>query len=515
MEAFGFQIFEKEKQSKKEEIIVSPNDIDGTVNVESGGYYGVYLDVDASARSEAELISRYRDISNYADVDNAIEEITSESIAAIDSEKPISLEFNDQFDAPENIKAMIIEEFDNVLKLLDFKQKGHDIFRRWYIDGRIYYQKIINPSRKLEGIKKLFYIDPRKIKKVREIERQRLANGLEVVKNVDEYFIYNERGITGTGLNTTTTKYAGIKIKTDMISYSSSGIYDLDKNLTLSFLHKAIKPVNQLKMATDSMVIYRLARAPERRIFYIDVGNLPKNKAEAYMKSIVNKYKNKLVYDSETGSIRDDRKFATMLEDFWLPRRSDGRSTEITTLPGASNLDDVEDINLLQNKVYTSLNVPASRFNGQGASNAIFGRQAEISREELKFAKFISRLRRKFAELFDDLLKTQLVLKKIINEEEWEEMKEYIDYTYAQDQYFQEIKEAEILRNRIDLLNQVQPYIGQFYSYEYIRKNVLRFSDEEIETMEQQIAEEPPPEQDGEPSAMQASTLTRQISNKG
>ncbi len=510
MELFGFKIFEKEKITPKEQVIVSPNDLDGTISVESGGYYGIFLDIDASARSEAELISRYRDISNFPDVDNAIEEITSEAIAALDNEKVVAIEFG-EIDLSDNIKNIIQEEFGNILKLLNFKQKAHDIFRRWYVDGRLYYQKVINPSKKSLGIQKLAYIDPRKIKKVKDVKKVRLPSGLEVVQSIDEYFIYNNTGVTTLGINVPANQISGVKISLDTIAFATSGIYDLDKNLVLSYLHKAIKPVNMLKMATDSMLIYRLARAPERRIFYIDVGNLPKNKAEEYMKAIMNKYRNKIVYDSNTGDVKDDRKFTTMLEDFWLPRRSSGQTTQIDTLPGASNLDQVEDINLLQNKVNNSLNIPLSRFSGQ-AANAIFGRQAEITREELKFAKFISRLRRKFADLFDDLLKTQLILKGIINEDEWEEIKENIYYKYSQDQYFQEVKEAEILRNRVDLLNQVQPYIGTFFSVEYCMKEILKFTDEEIDEMNKQNQENPPQmNPDGEPSALQSAALTKQI----
>lgn len=497
MKLFGFTIGSEDKQSGlKKQSFITPVAEDGASTVAAGGYYGTYVDIDASARNESELISRYREISKHPDCDQAIEEIITEAIAAIDSEIPVSINLDD-IDLSKSIKQSISREFNEVLSLLDFKDKAHDIFRRWYIDGRVYYQKVINPDQPRQGIQELRFIDPRKIRKVREVKKDRLDNGVEVVKSIEEYFIYNEKGINFNQSTSMQQANAGIKIYPDSIAFCSSGILDLDKNIILSHLHKAIKPVNQLKMMADSLVIYRIARAPERRIFYIDVGNLPKLKAEQYMKDIMTRYRNKIVYDSSTGEIKDDRKFTSTLEDFWLPRREGGRGTEITTLPGGTNLSDIADVEFFQNKVYQSLNVPLSRFQQQSGFN--FGRAAEISRDELKFAKFVSRLRRKFNALFDDLLKTQLVLKHIITPEDWGDLKEKINYEYAQDQYYQEIKEAENHRNRLDLLNLMTPYVGTYYSKNFIRKKVLRMSDDDIQQIELENEQDPQELQPGMP----------------
>ena len=504
---FGFTIGRENKQRELvNQSFITPVSDDGTSTVSAGGYFGTYVDIDASARSESELISRYRDISNYPDCDTAIEEIVTEAIAALDSETPVSLD-TDQLDLSQPIKQKIQEEFNTILSLLDFKDKAHDIFRRWYVDGRLYYQKVINPTNTKKGIQELRYIDPRKIRKVRDIKKEKLPSGVEVIKTIEEFFIYNEKGLTVTpGVDPNQSN--GIKIAPDTITFVPSGLLDLDRNVVIGYLNKAIKPVNQLKMMADSLVIYRLSRAPERRIFYIDIGNLPKVKAEQYMKDIMARYRNKIIYDSTTGEIKDDRKFMTMLEDFWLPRREGGRGTEITTLPGGENLGQIADIEYFQNKVYQALNVPVSRFQQQSGFN--FGRAAEISRDEIKFAKFVGRLRRKFNKLFDDLLESQLVLKGIIKPEDWDNIKEKIDYKYAQDQYYQEIKEAENLRNRIDVLNQMSPYVGVYFSKQYIRKNVLKMTDAEIETIEQEIEDEPPTIQPGMPGSDQAAALSRE-----
>lgn|SRR5574343_546129 len=511
MAMFGFNFFKKDKEEIKPASPITPIDDEAAIATNTAGFSGMWLDLDINIKNEVELISRYRDIANFPDVDNAVEEITSEVIAAVDSEVPVDVDFDDEFEYSDKIKDRIKEEFDEVLCLLSFKNKGHDIFKRWYIDGRINYQKIIDPAKKNEGIKKLIYVDPRKIKKMREIKKEKLPNGLEVVKNINEFYLYSDKGFTTTANAQLPQNATGIRIALDTIAFASSGLYDYDKNLILSYLHKAIKPVNQLKMMTDAMVIYRLSRAPERRIFYIDVGNLPKNKAEEYMKGIMNKYRSKIVYDANTGSIKDNKHMGTMMEDYWLPRRADGKGTQIDTLPGANNLGAVEDIKLLQEQVYNSLNVPTGRLHGE--PNVLFGRQAEVSRDEMKFAKFINRLRRKFNELFDDLLKTNLILKGIITEDDWLEIKEKLNYKYTQDQYFQEVKQAEILRNRIDLLNQVQPYVGTYFSMEYVNKEILKLTDEEIENIVKQNQENPPPmtqTMDGVagPSSMQAAALT-------
>lgn len=504
---FGFTIGREDKQQElKSQSFITPVSEDGATTVSAGGYYGTYVDIDASTKSETELISRYREISNYPDCDTAIEEIVTEAIAAIDSEEPVTINL-DALDLSKSIKNAIMDEFEEVLSLLDFKDKAHDIFRRWYVDGRLYYQKVINPAQAKKGIQELRFIDPRKIRKVREVKKEKLPNGVDIVTNINEFFIYNEKGLNYTPGVAPTTANSGIKIATDAITFCPSGLLDLDKNIVLGYLHKAIKPVNQLKMMTDSLVIYRLARAPERRIFYIDVGNLPKLKAEQYMKDIMTRYRNKIVYDSATGEIKDDRKFMTMLEDFWLPRREGGRGTEIDTLAGGENLGQIADVEYFQNKVYQALNVPTSRFQQQSGFN--FGRAAEISRDEIKFAKFVSRLRRKFNVLFDDLLSTQLILKGIVTAEDWEEIKQKIDYEYAQDQYYQEMKEAENLRNRVDVLNQMAPYVGVYFSKNYVRKHVLRLTEDEVEEIEKENELDPPEIQPGMPGAEQAMALNR------
>lgn len=486
---FGFTIGREEKPELVRQSIITPVSDDGATTVQAGGYYGTYVDIDASARSESELISRYREISNYPDCDNAIEEIVSEAIASIDNERPVVLNM-DKSDLSDNIKTKIQSEFQEVLRLLDFNDKSHDIFRRWYVDGRVYYQKMIDMSAPEKGIQELRYIDPRKIRKVREVKKDKQQNGVDIITKVDEFFIYNEKGINySPGVPPASNNNSGIKIAPDTIAFCPSGLLDLDRNLVLGYLHKAIKPVNQLKMMTDSLVIYRLSRAPERRIFYIDIGNLPKLKAEQYMKDIMARYRNKIVYDSATGEIKDDRKFMTMLEDFWLPRREGGKGTEITTLPGGENLGEIADIEYFQNKVYQSLNIPISRFQQQSGFN--FGRAAEISHEEMKFKKFIDRLRKKFNHLFNDLLRTQLILKKIITDSDWEEIKEDLTYNYAQDQYFQEMKDMDNMRNKLEVLTQAQPFVGMFLSKQYVRKNILKLNDEEIARMEQELQDEP------------------------
>jgi hypothetical protein len=421
----------------------------------------------------------------------------TEAIAAVDDEALVQINL-DQSKIPQDIKDSIIKEFEVIYKLIEFDTKGFDYFRRWYIDGRIYFQKIVDTSNPKRGILETLILDPRKIKKIREVKKEKdQKTGVDIIKSVEEFFLYNEKGITYNPGYTANNPTQGIKISTDAITFVPSGIMDLDKNVVLSHLHKAIKPVNQLKMMEDALVIYRLARAPERRIFYIDVGNLPKLKAEQYLKDIMARYRNKIVYDSGTGEIRDDRKMMSMLEDFWLPRREGGRGTEITTLPGGENLGQIEDINYFQGKLYQALNVPISRMQPQ--TGISFGRATEITRDELKFAKFVGRLRKKFNEIFGDLLRTQLILKGVLTDKDWNVIKDDIQYRYAQDQYFEEMKNAENLRNRIDLLTQVQPFVGAYYSQDYVMKNILRMSDKEIQEMKTQIEDEGPPPQIGMP----------------
>ena len=484
-ELFGFQITranQKAKDGGTPQSFTVPTADDGTTTVSAGGYFGSYLDQEGGAKNEEELIRRYREIAIYPEVDTAIDDIVNEAIVADERDQAISLSL-DNLNLSQKIKTKIRDEFDEILKLLQFEEKGHDIFKRWYIDGRVYYHKVINPDQPRLGLSELRYIDPRKIRKVREIKKQRSnKSGVEMTQAVNEWYVYNEKGMTTPNSN------MGIKITTDAISYCTSGVIDQNKNVVLSYLHKAIKPVNQLRMIEDAVVIYRIVRAPERRIFYIDVGNLPKVKAEQYLKDVMNRYRNKLVYDASTGEMRDDRKHMSMLEDFWLPRREGGRGTEITTLPGGQNLGEIQDVQYFQKRVYKALHVPISRMEQDNGFN--LGRSAEITRDEVKFTKFVQRLRKRFTGLFQDLLKTQLVLKGIITIEDWDSIKSHIQYDFLQDGHFAELKNSELLRERLNLANEVTPYVGKYFSVEFLRKNVLRQTDEEIEEIDRQIASE-------------------------
>lgn len=489
---FGFKISRPKKEPARAQSFVTPVADDGATTISAGGYYGTYVDLDATSKTESELITRYRQMALYPECDMAIDDIVSDAIANLDDEPPVKIDL-EELKLSDNIRKTIENEFDEILSLLDFNSKAHEIFRRWYVDGRIYYQKIVDTGNAKKGILELRYIDPRKIKKIRDVKKEKLPNGIDVIKTIEEYYLYNDKGIqynVALSSSQTVANGSGIRITLDSIAYCHSGLVDLDKNIVVGYLHKAIKPVNQLKMMEDALVIYRLARAPERRIFYIDVGNLPKLKAEQYLKDVMARYRNKIVYDSSTGEVRDDRKFMSMLEDFWLPRREGGKGTEITTLPGGENLGQIDDIIYFQKKMYQALNVPLSRLEQQ--SGLSFGRQTEITRDELKFAKFIGRLRNKFSDLFRDLLKTQLILKGIIVEADWDDIKEKLRFDFAQDQYFEEIKDAENMRNRMDLLQQVQPYVGLYYSQGYVKRNILRLTDDEIENIEKEIGDEPP-----------------------
>jgi len=492
---FGYTLSKDEPANLevRKNTFIPPDDDEGASAVSAGGYFGTYVDLDATAKSESEVITKYRETSMYSDVSNAIDEIVTEAIAGTDTDRLVDINL-DVVNLSDNIKLSIRNEFYNILKMLEFKSKGQDIFRRWYIDGRIYYQKVIDNANPKKGVLELRYIDPRKIKKVRDIKKKKSPSGVDIIEKIEEFYIYNEKGLRYTqqygnvpGLN------QGIKISPDTITFIPSGVMDLEKSIVLSYLHKAVKPANQLKMMEDSLVIYRISRAPERRIFYIDVGNLPKIKAEQYLKDVMNKYRNKIVYDSNTGEIKDDRKFMSMLEDFWLPRREGGRGTEITTLPGGENLGQIDDINYFKNKLYQSLNVPMSRLEASTGMN--FGRAAEITRDELKFGKFVDKLRKKFNELFQDVMRTQLILKGIMTDSDWNEIKEDINYIYAQDRYYSELKDAENLRNRVDVLNQMAPFIGLYFSQEYVMKKVLRYTDDEMEQIKGQIKDEGPPPQ--------------------
>ena len=485
-ELFGFRIERPKKDEGSEPSFTSPTPDDGTIEVAGGGFFGQILDTDGRQKSDLDLIRRYRDIAQQAECDTAVEDIVNEGIVSNESDQAVQITL-DRLPYPEKIKRKIRTEFSEVLRLLHFEQKGHDIFRRWYVDGRIYYHKIIDKKNTRKGITELRWIDPSKIRKVREVDKQPDSKtGVDMVRKFEDYYIYNERGnANNIGLGEVGQ---GLKIAADAISYVPSGLIDGNSGRVLSYLHKAIKPVNQLRMIEDALVIYRISRAPERRIFYIDVGNLPKINAAQYLKDVMNRYRNKLVYDATTGEIRDDRNHMSMLEDFWLPRREGGRGTEITTLPGGSNLGEIDDITYFQRKLYRSLNVPISRLEAEQAFS--LGRATEITRDELKFTKFVQRIRKKFVPLFTDILKTQLLLKGVIAPDDWADMQEHIQYDFLQDGHFAELKDAELLNDRIQTLDSIQSYIGTFFSKEYVLKKVLRMNDAEIDEMESQIKRE-------------------------
>ena len=482
----GFQItrdenLEKAATSKQAFTVATPDD--GTTTISAGGYFGQYLDMEVNAKNDFDLIRRYREVAQHPECDMAVEDIINEVIVSDERDTAVSISL-DKLNISENIKGKIRSEFQECLSLLNFDEKGHDIFKRWYIDGRIYFHKVIDPKSPRTGLTEIRYIDPRKIKKVREVSKKRdsKGKGIEIIENTAEWFVYNEKGISAANSN------AGLKISTDSISYVTSGVIDQTKNMVMGHLHKAIKPVNQLRMIEDAVVIYRIVRAPERRIFYVDVGNLPKVKAEAYLRDVMARYRNKLVYDASTGEIRDDRKHMSMLEDFWLPRREGAKGTEVTTLAGGQNLGEITDVVYFQKKLYKSLNVPISRMESENGFN--MGKAAEITRDELKFTKFVARLRKRFSSLFNDILKTQLVLKGVITIEDWSKIKEHIQYDYLKDGYFSELKNAELLKERLSLANDISPYIGKYFSVDYVRKYVLRQSDEDIIEIDNQIANE-------------------------
>ena len=484
VQLFGFEISRKKNQVEDEQnkSFAPPQNDDGAVTIQSGSYYGTYVDLDGTVRNEIELITRYREMSMQPELETAIDEIVNEAIVNDDNGQAIELN-TDDLRQPEQIKKKIRDEFDVILKLLNFGNMGHDIFRRWYIDGRVFYHVVIDDKRPTLGIQELRYIDPRRIRKIREIQKTKdPKTGMEVIKRQNEYYLYNERGIIGAHSN------LGAKIAVDSVVNVNSGLMDSKRAMVMSYLHKAIKPLNQLRMVEDATVIYRLSRAPERRVFYVDVGNMPTIKAEQYLRDIMVKYRNKLVYDSSTGEIKDDRKHLSMLEDFWLPRREGSKGTEITTLPGGANLGELEDVKYFEKKLYKALGVPIGRLEAQQGFS--LGKSNEITRDELKFTKFVQRLRNKFSTLFDDLLRIQLVLKRVCTEEEWKQFKEEIYYDYLKDNNFTELKEAELITNRILLLQYVDPFVGRYYSKEWVRKNVLKQTDEDIAEIDEQIANE-------------------------
>ena len=500
---FGFSIEDREKKSK---TIISPvpqTDEDGVDYFIQSGFYGQYVDIEGVYRTEFDLIRRYREMALHPECDGAIEDIVNEALVSDLYDSPVEIELSN-LNASDKLKDIIRNEFKSIKEMMDFDRKCHEIFRNWYVDGRLYYLKVIDIKNPSEGIKELRYIDPMKMKHVRQERKTNGKNGEAVVSrlttnanltnselsysDIEEYFIYSPSPNYPMGSLSGASK-GSIKIAKDSITYCTSGLVDRNKGTVLSYLHKAIKALNQLRMIEDSLVIYRLSRAPERRIFYIDVGNLPKVKAEQYLKEVMSRYRNKLVYDANTGEIRDDRKFMSMMEDFWLPRREGGRGTEITTLPGGQNLGELSDIEYFQKKLYRSLGVPETRIAG-GGDGFNLGRSSEILRDELKFSKFVGRLRKRFGRLFNDILRTQLLLKNIVTPEDWGKMEDHIQYDFLYDNHFAELKESELLTNRISLMTQIEPYLGKYYSTEYVRKKILRQTDSEIIEIDLQIEDE-------------------------
>ena len=484
---FGFSISRDKNESEQavQQSFSPPNNDDGALTITSAAYYGTYVDLDGTAKNEVELISRYREMAMQPEIESAIDDIVNEAICQDDDGKIIDIVL-DNLNESEKIKKAIRTEFQTILKLLNYNNMAQDIFRRYYIDGKMYYHIIIDKENPTQGIKELRYIDPRKLRKVREIKKKKdERTGVDIMDVINEYYIYNDKVTTGASSN---FGPVGVRITTDSIISVVSGLMDSRRAVVLSYLHKAIKPLNQLRMIEDATVIYRISRAPERRIFYIDVGNLPKLKAEQYLRDIMVKYKNKLVYDANTGEVRDDRKFLSMMEDFWLPRREGCKGTEITTLPGGQNLGELEDVKYFERKLYKSLSVPISRLEpNQGFS---LGRVSEVTRDELKFSKFVDRLRNKFADVFDQALRAQCVLKGICTSDEWEMFKENIYYNFIKDNNFTELKDAELMRERLSLLTEIDPYTGRYFSQKWIQKNVLRLDDNSIVEMQKQIDKE-------------------------
>ena len=498
---FGFSIEDSEPLSPTAVSPVPPNNEDGSDHYMSSGFFGSYVDIEGIYKTEYDLIKRYRELALQPEADSAIEDIVNEAIVSDTNDTPVQINL-DNLNASDGIKDKVRKEFKHICDLLDFDKKAHEIYRNWYVDGRIYYHKIIDLKKPEEGIQELRYVDALKMRYVRQ-QKSKKQDQIKIntgnspdpmdykFPEIEEYFIYNASGKYPTGNINATGASQGMKIARDAITYCTSGLVDRNKGATLSYLHKAIKSINQLRMIEDSLVIYRLSRAPERRIFYIDVGNLPKVKAEQYLRDVMMRYRNKLVYDANTGEIRDDKKYMAMLEDFWLPRREGGRGTEISTLPGGQNLGEITDIEYFKKKLYRSLNVPPSRMDGEGGFN--LGRSSEILRDELKFTKFVGRLRHRFSRMFDDMLRTQLILKNIITPEDWEIMSEHIQYDFLYDNHFSELKETELFNERITVAAAAEPYVGRYYSQDYVRRRILRQTDQEIleqdELMKKEIAD--------------------------
>jgi hypothetical protein len=508
---FGFKIGRDDAESEQLKSFVPPQDDDGSVAISGGGVYGTYVDLEGQIRNDSDLIKKYREMALQPECDAAIEDVVNESLVFGEGDYPVQIML-DKLKQPESIKKKIRDEFYYIMKLLDFNNQGYDIFRRWYVDGRLYYHMVIDEKNPRLGLKEVRYVDPRKIRKVREHKREKNANNAlnMPATSFNEYFVYSDKGFARDGSQ-------GIKIAADSVCYTNSGITDKDGKVIISHLHKAIKPLNQLRMLEDATVIYRISRAPERRIFYIDVGNLPKMKAEQYLREIMQKYKNKLVYDATTGEIRDDRRFQTMLEDFWLPRREGGKGTEITTLPAGQNLGEIEDVLYFQKKVFKSLNVPSSRLEADNGFS--LGRASEITRDELKFSKFIARLRLRFSIMFDKMLETQLLLKGVCTRKEWQQMQEEISFDFMSDSHFSELKDAEILKERLGLLSDIDPFVGKYFSVEYIRTKILRQTEDDIKDMDEQMEEdkanmEDEPVEEVPPPVQQPTTIPVVVSVK-
>ena len=484
---FGFSIEDTEPLSPTTVSPVPPNNEDGVDHYLTSGFFGSYVDLEGVYRTEFDLIKRYREMALHPECDSAIEDIVNEAIVSDTNDTPVQIELSN-LNASDGLKKVIRQEFKTILDLLDFDKKCHEIYRNWYIDGRIHYHKVIDLKNPHEGIQELRYIDSMKMRYVRQIKKSKKDRRLSNMNTdnpmeyefpqIEEYFIYTPEASYPTTNPSSLGDTKGIRMSRDSITYCTSGLVDRNKGSVLSYLHKAIKALNQLRMIEDSLVIYRLSRAPERRIFYIDVGNLPKVKAEQYLRDVMMRYRNKLVYDATTGEVRDDKKYMSMLEDFWLPRREGGRGTEITTLPGGQNLGEITDIKYFQEKLYRSLNVPSSRISGDGGFN--LGRSSEILRDELKFTKFVGRLRKRFSNMFNDMLKTQLILKNVVTPEDWEKMSEHIQYDFLYDNHFSELKDAELLTERLNLVATAEPYVGKYFSQDYLRRTILRQTDEEI-----------------------------------
>ena len=497
---FGFSIEDNEKKSPGVVSPIPQSNEDGVDHYLTSGFFGSYVDIEGVYKTEYDLIKRYREMALHPECDGAIEDIVNEAIVSDLNDSPVQIDL-DNLNAGDSLKKKIREEFKTVLELLDFDKKCHEIYRNWYVDGRLYYHKVIDLKNPHDGIQELRYIDALKMRYVREsITKKDKGGGVQQndgrdnpmsspFPNIKEYFVYNpKQNVAPYGGQPGKGSGGGVKFAKDSISYCTSGLVDRNKGTTLSYLHKAIKSLNQLRMIEDSLVIYRLSRAPERRIFYIDVGNLPKMKAEQYLRDVMMRYRNKLVYDASTGEIRDDKKFMSMLEDFWLPRREGGRGTESTTLPGGQNLGELADIKYFQSKLYRSLNVPESRQGGEGGFN--LGRSSEILRDELKFTKFVGRLRKRFSRMFNDMLKTQCLLKNLVTPEDWDKMEEHIQYDFLYDNHFSELKEAELMTERLNIAATAEPYVGKYYSQDYVRRKFLRQTDEEIIEQDKLIAKE-------------------------